>query len=71
LAGFAYFLAGFSLKMKKQVKMYELRIRAITTERRYFTSSLTSTKAVANLAVFPRTVNPHVIMERLPVEDIR
>jgi hypothetical protein len=69
--GAAYFGTVFSLKKKKQIRIYELSTNAMTTEERYFKSSLTSTSAVVILAKFPSTVKPQVIMDRLPVDPIR
>jgi len=47
------------------------RTRAITTDNRNLPSYFTSTRAVANLAILPSTVNPHVMMDRLPVDFTR
>ena len=57
----------FSLKIKKVKRIYPLSIKAMITDKPKSKSSDTSTKAVDNLAKFPKTDSPTVIIDKLPV----
>jgi len=57
----------FSLNIKNVKRIYPLRTKAFMTDKPKSKSSATSTKAVDNLAQLPKTDNPTVIIDRLPV----